>query len=101
MIFHIFFITLQLQLKVSDNHLPKSLGYFNSGASIPSVSQERIEFKSSNFTVSLLFVTLTTCQKIGFPEQAVGRFTNGFSGPESFRDFRETGPRPEGRDQEM
>ena len=24
------------------------------------------------------------------PEQAVGRFTNGFSGPKSFRDFRET-----------
>ena len=25
----------------------------------------------------------------------VGNFTNGFSGPKSFRDFRETGPRAE------
>ena len=39
------------------------------------------------------FVSLKSCQKIGFPKQAVGSFTNGFSGPKSFRDFRETGPR--------
>ena len=50
------------------------------GVEIPSVSQERRGFKSSNFTVILLFVTLKTCQKIGFPKQAVGSFTNGFSG---------------------
>ena len=29
---------------------------------------------------------------MGFPKQVVGSFTNGFSGPKSFRDFRETGP---------
>ena len=27
-----------------------------------------------------------------FPKQAVGNFTDGFSGLKSFRDFRETGP---------
>ena len=31
-----------------------------SGVTIPSVSQERRGFKSSNFTLSLLFVTLKT-----------------------------------------
>ena len=50
------------------------------------------DLRRQNLTVSLLFVTLKTCLKIGFPEQAVGRFTNGFSGPKSFWDFRETGP---------
>ena len=71
--------------------VPELYGPF-SGVTIPSLSQERRGFKSSNFTVILLFVTLTTCKKIGFPEQAVDRFTNGFSGRKSFRDFRETGP---------
>ena len=33
--------------------------------------------------------------KTGFPELAGRSFTNGFSGPKSFPDFRETGPRPE------
>ena len=71
--------------------VPKLYGPF-SGVTIPSVSQGRRGFQSSNFTVSLLFVTLKTCLKFGSPEQAVGRFTNGLSGPKRFRDFRETGP---------
>ena len=72
--------------------VPKLYGPF-SGVTIPFVSQARRGFKSSNFTVTFLFVTLKTCQKISFPNQAAGTFTNGFSGPKSFRDFRETGPR--------
>ena len=40
--------------------VPKLYGPF-SGVTIPSVSQEWKGFKSSNFTVSLLFVTLKTC----------------------------------------
>ena len=39
--------------------VPKPYGPF-SGVTIPSVSQERREFEFSNFTVSLLFVTLKT-----------------------------------------
>ena len=73
--------------------VPKLSGPFL-GVATPSVSQKRRGFRSSNFNVILLFVTLKTCQKIGFPKQAVGSFTNGFSGPKSVRDFRETGPRP-------
>ena len=46
---------------------------------------------SSNFTVIWICVTFKTCQKDGFPKRAVASFTNGFSGPKSFRDFRETG----------
>ena len=61
---------------------------------IPPVSQELRGIKSSNFTVSLLLVTLKTCLKIGVPKQGFGRFTNGSSGPKRFRDFRETGPAP-------
>ena len=50
-----------------------------SGVTIPYVSQEQRGFKSLNFTVIFLFVTLKTCEKISFPKQAVGSFTNGFS----------------------
>ena len=59
--------------------VPKLYAPF-SGVTIPSVSQERREIKSSNFTVSLLFVTLKTCFRIGVPERGVGRFANGLSG---------------------
>ena len=38
----------------------------------------------SNFTVLFLFVTLKTCKKMGFLKQAVGSFTNGFSGLKRF-----------------
>ena len=64
------------------------------GVTIPFVIRERRAFDSSNFRVIFLFVALKTCEKIGPPKQAVGNFTFGFSGPKSFRDFRETGPRP-------
>ena len=73
--------------------VPKLYGPF-SGVTIPFVSQERRGFKSSNFKVIFLFVTLKTRLKIGFPKQAVASFTNGFSGPKSYRDFRETGHWP-------
>ena len=78
--------------EASFSKVPKLYGLF-SGVAIPSVSQDRRGFKSSNSTVSSLFVIFKTCVKIDFPGQAAGRFTNGFSGPKSFRDFRETGPR--------
>ena len=63
------------------------------GCHNPLVPVEWRGFNSSNFTVISLFVTLKTCQKIGFPKQAVGSFTKVLSGPKRFRDFRETGPR--------
>ena len=63
--------------------VPKLYGPF-SGVTIPFVSQEQRKFNSSNLTVIFLFVTLKTCQKIRFPKQAVGNFTDGFSGPKSF-----------------
>ena len=49
----------------------------------------RTDLKNGGF----LFVTLKTCQRIGFPKQAVASFINGFSGPKRYRDFRETGHR--------
>ena len=63
-----------------------------SGVTIPFVSQERREFNSSNLTVIFVFVTLKTCQKIGFPKQVVGNFTCGFLGPKSFWDFKKRAP---------
>ena len=60
-------------------HGPETLWPFL-GVTIASVSQEQTEFKLSNFTVILLFVTLKTCLKISFPKQAVDSFTSGFSG---------------------
>ena len=42
--------------------------------------------------VILIFIAFTTHKKTIFTGQAGRSFTNGFSGPKSFRDFRETGP---------
>ena len=82
----------QLGAGVRFSKVPKLYGPF-SGVTISFVSQERRGFKSSNFTVILLFATMKTCKKISFPKQADSSFTNGFSGPKRFRDFRETRPR--------
>ena len=50
--------------------VPKLYGAF-SGVTIPFLSPERRGFKSLNFTVILLFVTLKKCQNIGSPKQAL------------------------------
>ena len=71
--------------------VPKLYGPL-SGVTIPFVFQERRGFESSNSTDVFLLVSLKTYLKIGFPKQAVSNFTNVFSGPKSFRDFRETDP---------
>ena len=42
--------------------------------------------------VILILIPFTTYQKTTFTELSGRSFTNGFSGPKSFRDFRETGP---------
>ena len=54
------------------------------------VSSKRRRLEARNFAV--IFIPLTTCEKISFTEKAGRNFTNGFSGPKCFRDFRETGP---------
>ena len=48
--------------------------------------------EARNFTVILSFIPFTTYEKPRFIEQPGRSFTKGFSGPKSFRDFRETGP---------
>ena len=50
----------QLGAGTSFSRVPKLYGPF-SGVTIPFVSQERRGFRSSNFTVIFLFVTLKTC----------------------------------------
>ena len=40
----------------------------------------------------LIFIPFATYEKTGFPELAGRSFTDGFSGPKSVPDFRETGP---------
>ena len=40
----------------------------------------------------LIYIPFTTYEKNSFTELAGRSFTNGFSGPKCFRDFRETGP---------
>ena len=47
---------------------------------------------AQNFAVILIFIPFTTYEKISFTESASQSFTNGYSGPRSFQDFRETGP---------
>ena len=41
-----------------------------------------------------IFVPSTTYEKTSFTKQASRSFTNGFSDPKTFREFRETGPKP-------
>ena len=66
-----------------------------SGDIIHLVSSKRKRLEARNFAVILILISFITYEKTSFPEQAGRSFTNGFSGPKSFRDFRETGPRPE------
>ena len=70
--------------------VPKRYRLF-SDVTISTVSQEPSGFKSSNFTIILLFVALKTCLKDRLSKSSgFGSFVNGF--PKRFRDFRETGP---------
>ena len=73
--------------------VPKLFGLF-SGVKIRSVhvSYERRDFKSSNFTIILLFVILKPCQKNYLSKQANGSFLNGFLDPRSFGTFEKRDP---------
>ena len=71
--------------------VPKLFGRI-SGYIILFVSSERRRLGTRNFAFILIFIPFTTYEKTGFPELACRSFTNGFSGPKSFPDFRETGP---------
>ena len=72
--------------------VPKLFGRI-SGDIILFVSSKRRRLEARNFAVILIFIPFTTYEKTSFTEKAGGSFTNGFSGPKSSRDFRETGPR--------
>ena len=52
-----------------------------------------MRLEARNFAIILIFILFTTYEKTSFTEKAGRSFTNGFSGPKSSRDFRETGPR--------
>ena len=73
--------------------VPKHFGRI-SGDIILFVPSKRRRLEARTFAVIFIFIPFTTCEKISFTEYAGSNFTNGFSGPESSRDFRETGPRP-------
>ena len=70
---------------------PKLYGRI-SGDIILFVSSKRRCLEARNFAVIFIFIPFTTCEKTSFTEQAGRNFTNSFSGPKSYRDFRETGP---------
>ena len=66
-----------------------------SGDIILFVSSKRRRLETRNFAVILIFIPFTTYEKTSFTESAGRSSRNGFSGPNGFRDFRETGPWPE------
>ena len=72
---------------------PKLFGRI-SGDIILLVSLKRRRLEARNFAVILNVIPLTTYEKTSFSEYAGRSFTNGFSGPKSFREFRETAPWP-------
>ena len=73
--------------------VPKLFGRI-SGDIILFVSSKRTRLEAQNSAVILIFIPFTTYKETSFTEWAGRSFTNGFSGPKSLRDFRETGPRP-------
>ena len=70
--------------------VPKLFGRI-SGDIIFFVSSKRRRFEAWNFAFMLIFIPFTTYESSRLTELAGRSFTNGFSGPESVRDFRETG----------
>ena len=72
--------------------VPKLFGHI-SGDIILFVSSKRRRLEAGNFAFILIFIPFTQYEKNGFTELAGRNFTNGFSGPKSFRDVREKGPR--------
>ena len=71
--------------------VPKRFGQIF-GVTIPFISSQRRGSKPSNFAILLIFFTLKQCFKKHW-KQADCSLRTGFSGPKSFRDFREIGPR--------
>ena len=71
---------------------PELYGPF-SGVTIPLVSQERKGLKVTKLHSQVSFCYFENMLKDRLSKTSGWQFTNGFSGPKSFRDFRETGPR--------
>ena len=71
--------------------VPKLFGCI-SGGIILFVSSKRRRIEAQNFAVILIFIPFPTYEETSFTEKAGRSFTNGFSGPKSSRDFRETCP---------
>ena len=71
--------------------VPKSFARI-SGDMILFTSSKRKRDEARNFAVFVIFIPFTTHEKTSFTEYASRSFTNHFSGPKSFRHFRETGP---------
>ena len=53
---------------------------------------KRRRLEARNFAVFLDFIPFTTYERTSFTEYVGRSFTNGFSDPKSFREFRETAP---------
>ena len=70
--------------------VPKLFGRV-SGEIILFVSSKRRRLEAQNFAVFFSCFQFTTHEKTSPAELAVPSLTNGFSGPKSFWDFRETG----------
>ena len=64
-----------------------------SGDINPFVSSKLRRLEARNFVVFFSCFPFTSYEKTSFAELVVRSFTNGFSGPKSFRDFQVTGPR--------
>ena len=73
--------------------VPKLFGRI-SGDKILFVSSRRMLLKARKLPIILISIPFTTYEETSFTESAGRSFTNGFSRPKSFRDYRETGPWP-------
>ena len=71
--------------------VPKLFGCSSSDI-ILFVSSKQRRLEARNFAVIWIFIPFTTYEKTSFTEWTSRSFMNGFLGPKSLRDFRETGP---------
>ena len=71
--------------------VPKLFGPI-SGATIPFISSQRRDSKSSNFAILLVFLELKTCSINSFSKQADCSLKTGFLGPKMLGTFEKQAP---------
>ena len=85
-------ILLEMHNPQRCNRIPRPEPRDFSGDIVLFLPSKPRRLEARNFAVILICIPFNTYEKTSFTEWAGRSFTNGFAGPKSLRDFRETGP---------